>query len=56
MKHIIMCMKAIKDTGKGNNINKWIFQFWRIYVMIRNHKGKIYTHLFVHTIDILISV
>ena len=56
MKHIIMCIKAIKNTGKGNNINKWIFQFWRLYVRIRSHKGKIYTHLFVNTIYILTNV
>ena len=24
MKHSIMSIKAIKDAGKGNNINKWI--------------------------------
>ena len=40
MKHIIMCIKAIKDNGKGNNINKLIFQFWRLYVRIRSHGGK----------------
>ena len=51
-----MCIKAIEDTGKGNNINKWIFQFWRLYVRIRTQGGKIYKHLFVHSIDILISV
>ena len=31
MKHSIMCFKAIKDTGKGNNIISG-FQFWRLYV------------------------
>ena len=54
-KHRIMRIKAIKDTGKGNNINSG-FQFWKLYVRIRGHGGKIYTHLFVHSIDIFISV
>ena len=53
MKQNIMCIKAIKKTGKGNNINKWIFQFWRLYVRIRSHRGKSYTHLFVHSKDTL---
>ena len=56
MKHIIMCINAIKDTGKGNNINKCIFQFWRLYVRIHSHGGKFYTHLFLHSIDIRMRI
>ena len=56
MKEIIMCIKAIKDTGKGNYIYKWTFQFWRPFVRIHIHGGKVYTQLFVHSLDILISV
>ena len=43
MKQIIMCIKAIKDTGKGYNIDKCIFQFWRLNLRTRSHRGKIYT-------------
>ena len=57
MKEIIMCIKAIKDTGKGKHIYiSGHFSFGDFFVRIHIHGGKVYTHLFVHSLDILISV